>query len=334
MDKFNIKFDGDHGEKYDLTFPEGFSYLCGDSGTSKSVMCDLIRKGNPTRVYPQRTVLAASLLSSRANSANNIANVVASMFTRKGIIYILDESVVADEAISEAMTNALEKMNSSIVVIGRADIDHVVHGAYNSYELVSSGNVITNRLIFDPGQLPCAITTRVLLTEDRRSSYKVYSKILGNAAANYLYTSRGRTEFLNVLHNLPYSRSEVAGLLDLSGVNGMLPLLAYIDRLCQLVPCECFEELILRSKQLFPHSTHALPKAYNREKWYTLELSKLLREAYAIDYLKSDSRVYDLLAYGIYSRNGSKHSVAGYTRDWDPIRFVSDAHRPRELVLD
>lgn len=314
---YEIKFDaGSHS--YHLSFPEGFSFLCGDSGTGKSEFVQEVADSMGARMCTTFGAAVYCLSASVENpSVISLLNEALEALTyRSPGIYFVDELAFQVKLYRDLLLTALKQGGVSVIAVSRASVDSIVHGVSNTYVLEDVNGSTVNRLYFDISKLPEKQHGSILVTEDSQSSAQVYRKMFGDSCVR---SANGRGNFLKAVRKVRLPKDQVVGLLDLCGMNSLLTKLDLLNDLCQLVPCECFEELVLRSKQLFPDNATIVRGLYNSEKEYAVLLDDELRCRYGIRYAKSNEQAISLLATGLFVGNEGQVVIENYRADWNTV---------------
>lgn len=331
-----VNLSVDVGDRqYDLDIPIGFSYLCGDSGTGKSQLIeDLYRNG--VKMMCDLPVYFVSVTFEYGNGGFlNYGQVMRKARAKERAVYILDEDVLPFIPGNGLISDVAAIEGAAVLMAGRSDSEAVVHGLYNSFILGNTaGQSIKLKPYFDLSILPDKQQGSMLITEDSKSSAYVFRSIFGS---DYITSANGRGNFMRVLKKCKATKATTVGVLDLCGLNKLVDSVRTILEMCQLVKCESFEELVLRSRQLFPGRVIHESTSYNREKDYEQQLDRELHELYGLHYTKGNKAALDLIATGSCVRADGKEIVLqGYTADWNTITIIAkqDMHGLHKLTLE
>ena len=321
--------------QYDLDIPVGFSYLCGDSGTGKTLLIEDLYD-NMTRVECDLPVYYASVAFEASNGGFlNYGRVMKKATEKERAVYILDEDVATFIPGNGLVSDVAAIEGAAILMIGRSDSETVVHGLYNSFVLDDiAAQPRRLRPYFDLDTLSEKQQGSIIITEDSKSSAYVLRSIFGN---EFIISANGRGNFMRVLKKCKATKNTTVGLLDLCGLNKLIDSVQVISGMCQLVKCESFEELVLRSERLFPGHVTYISTSYNREKDYEHRLDMEFHKRYGLRYAKGNKSALDLIARGRCIRaDGKEIILPGYTPDWNTITIIAkqEEHELHSLALD
>lgn len=313
----------------DLRFDGSIAFLMGDSGTWKTLLADSASQ-LVCHDYDSIFALSENLKQNTRPTLNALRNGVRAL-------YIFDEEVFSEllDVIEEYKTDKM-----GFVIIQRASSNKMPNGVNNTYELYTDGNTIKARLYFDRGKF-CKprVSGSVFLTEDSRSLYSVLRRLYPDAKC---ISASGKSRIPVVLSSLACSslHESLCVFVDLCGVGSLISALRYLCIRYTFLDMDSFEELVLRSYELFPDrpENYNISSCFNVEREYTEILNAMLFKRYGLKYSKSSPEVLGLLCDGIYSHGSEtvKVSKAIYRHEWLPVAYTrqNSSNSLKALTLD
>lgn len=313
----------------DLQFSGSVAFLVGNSGTWKTLLADNVH----TLACPEYdTIFALS-----ENMKQNTRPTLNALRSGTRALYIFDEEVFSEllDVIEEYKTDKM-----GFVLIQRATSNKMPNGVDNTYELYIEGNTIKARLYFDRKKLcKSEVSGSVFLTEDSRSLYSVLRRLYPDACC---VSASGKNRIPTVISSLVASTSceSLCVFVDLCGVGSLIAPLQYLCCKYTFLDMDSFEELVLRSYELFPDRprSYGVSNCFNQEREYTQILSTMLFRRYGLKYSKSSPEILGFLCDGvcIHGKETIKAFKSNYRHEWLPVTYVGQKHGEplKALTLD